>query len=54
MSARSDKVVAEAKEVEDALRAAGQHEHANRIARLRKGYSVAVTTAKSLYAELHG
>lgn len=49
--AHADKVKSDAKHVEGELRATGEHEHANRIQRLRRGYSAAIATLKTLHAD---
>ena len=49
--ARSEKIKDEAKHVEAELRAIGEHEHADRIRRLRAGYTSAISTLKALHSD---
>jgi hypothetical protein len=48
---RSDKVISDAKHVESELKSIGEHSHAQRIARLRKGYSTALSTLRTIHRD---
>lgn len=51
MSKRSDRNIAAARKVEDALRAEGRHFEADAVSRLRRSLSAAVTTLEVLHRD---
>jgi len=48
---RTERTIAEVKHVEDELRGIGENIHADRVARLRRGYAQAISTLKTLHKD---
>ena len=49
--AHAEKIKSDAKHVEEELNLMGEHLHAQRVARLRKGYASAIATMKTLHRD---